>query len=106
MEQVRQSCPADIYPLRLCRLASATLTQHEMLCPEMSAYLQAGNRPVDRAIPSPPVELPRGHLNMPNNQESASDHDETSNISTSERSESFTQALQKLQVRPKSLPVI
>ena len=67
------------------------------LLPEMFAQLQADNRPVERRDPSPLANLQPGQANMPANQEAPSDHDEASNISTSERSESFTQALQKLQ---------
>ena len=60
------------------------------LFPHMTAHLQADDRPVGNPDPSPPVD-PRP------DQEAPSDRDEASNISTSERSESFTHALQKLQ---------
>ena len=73
--------------LYVCRLQFSQMTDH----------LQDDNRPVVTPDPSPPVDLHPDHLNMPAKQEAPSDRDEASNISTSERSESFTQALQKLQ---------
>lgn len=72
----------------------------------MSSRLQADNRPVDRPDPSLLATSQPGHPNMPANQDAPSDHDEASNISTSERSESFTQALQKLQACPHTTPHI
>ena len=92
--------------LTLYRTPNTTLNLWKIVIPQVNAWSQADNRPVDRAVPSLPEELPRGHPNVPINQEAASDRDETSNVSTSERSESFTQALQKLQARLKSPPVI
>ena len=63
--------------------------------------MQAGGDPEGRAgnlPPAPPVNL-AGHQDMLGIHPAAAEHEDGSNISSSERSDGFTQALQKLQAR-------
>lgn len=60
------------------------------------AYQADNNRPMGRPDPSAPLDLP-GRQDLLPTQQASTDHGEASIISSSDRSDGFTQALQKLQ---------